>query len=64
MFVAGTVLCLGLTVGGILHDCAFPPTALCSDGTYSSSSNHSGTCSWHGGVRQWNPDPWWEALFE
>jgi hypothetical protein len=64
MFVIGTILCLGLTVGGMLHDVAFPPTALCSDGTYSSSSHHRGTCSWHGGVGQWNPDPWWEALFK
>jgi hypothetical protein len=29
------------------------PTALCRDGTYSYSANHSGTCSWHGGVAVW-----------
>ena len=28
-------------------------TAICRDGTYSYSQNHSGTCSHHGGVRQW-----------
>jgi hypothetical protein len=62
--VLATMLCLGLTVGGILHDLAFPPMALCSDGTYSDSSTRRGTCSWHGGVRQWAPDPWWKSLFE
>jgi hypothetical protein len=29
------------------------PTALCEDGTYSYSLNHSGTCSHHGGVSLW-----------
>ena len=29
------------------------PTALCRDGTYSFSEHRQGTCSWHGGVRQW-----------
>jgi hypothetical protein len=28
-------------------------TAQCSDGTYSFSENHRGTCSHHGGVSQW-----------
>ena len=28
-------------------------TAQCSDGTYSFSQHHSGTCSGHGGVSQW-----------
>jgi hypothetical protein len=27
-------------------------TAICNDGTYSHSENHSGSCSGHGGVRQ------------
>jgi micrococcal nuclease len=32
-----------------------PPdaSAICSDGTYSYSKNRGGTCSWHGGVREW-----------
>lgn len=32
-----------------------PPgaTATCRDGDYSYSTHHSGTCSGHGGVRQW-----------
>jgi uncharacterized protein DUF3761 len=32
-----------------------PPgaTAMCRDGDYSYSTHHSGTCSGHGGVRQW-----------
>ena len=29
------------------------PTARCTDGTYSYSENHSGTCSSHGGVAEW-----------
>ena len=28
-------------------------SAKCSDGTYSFSQHHSGTCSRHGGVAQW-----------
>lgn len=28
-------------------------TALCRDGTESYSEHHSGTCSGHGGVREW-----------
>jgi len=28
-------------------------TAVCMDGTYSYSAHDSGTCSYHGGVRQW-----------
>jgi len=32
-----------------------PPgaTAVCRDGDYSYSTHHSGTCSGHGGVREW-----------
>ncbi len=30
-------------------------TALCSDGTCSYSMHARGTCSYHGGVAQWNP---------
>ena len=62
--VLATTICIGLTFGGMLHDLAFPATARCSDGTYSSSAHHRGTCSWHGGVSQWSPDPWWQAVFE
>jgi hypothetical protein len=35
---------------------AGPPvgaTAICRDGDYSFSTHHTGTCSRHGGVRQW-----------
>jgi Protein of unknown function (DUF3761) len=28
-------------------------TAVCRDGDYSFSTHHTGTCSGHGGVRQW-----------
>lgn len=31
------------------------PTAICNDGTPSYSQHRSGTCSHHGGVRQWCP---------
>lgn len=62
-FQIGLLICFTLTAGGILHDVAFPPTARCVDGSYSSSEHRRGTCSWHGGVSQWNPDPWWEAPF-
>lgn len=44
-------------IGTIAGDSLWPPTALCSDFTYSYSEHHSGTCSWHGGVREWNPGP-------
>jgi hypothetical protein len=37
----------GGTPGGSSH------SALCNDGTYSDSTNCSGTCSSHGGVREW-----------
>ena len=33
------------------------PTALCRDGTYSYSAHRRGTCSHHGGVAEWNPNP-------
>lgn len=29
--------------------------AICSDG-WKSKSEGSGTCSWHGGVKEWKPD--------
>ncbi|MGO9732691.1 DUF3761 domain-containing protein [Mycobacterium sp.] len=31
------------------------PTAICNDGTPSYSQHRSGTCSHHGGVKQWCP---------
>jgi hypothetical protein len=31
------------------------PTAICNDGTPSTSPHRSGTCSHHGGVAQWCP---------
>jgi hypothetical protein len=52
----------GACLGAVVLACAgaatagTPPpgaTALCRDGTYSFSRHHSGTCSHHGGVRQW-----------
>jgi Protein of unknown function (DUF3761) len=48
-------------LGGVAHDVADPPSARCNDGTYSYSSTDSGTCSWHLGVGEWNPRPWWRA---
>ena len=59
-----TTLCLFLfLIGTIAGDSLWPPTALCGDSTYSYSEHHSGTCSWHGGVREWNPGPWWASPF-
>lgn len=39
-------------------------SARCRDSTYSYSATHQGTCSWHGGVIQWNPEipPWWRRF--
>ncbi len=63
IYLLGMLACVALTLGGMCHDVVFPPTARCNDGTYSSSNHHSGTCSWHGGVDEWNPDPWWQTIF-
>jgi hypothetical protein len=48
----------GLPPGGApgLVGSGAPPagaTAVCRDGDYSFSTHHTGTCSGHGGVRQW-----------
>jgi hypothetical protein len=50
-------------IGTIAGDSLWPPTARCNDSTYSYSEHPSGTCSWHGGVREWDPGPWWASLF-
>ncbi len=50
-------------IGTIAGDTLWPPAALCGDLTYSYSEHRSGTCSWHGGVREWNPGPWWVSPF-
>jgi hypothetical protein len=52
-----------LLVGTIAGDAFSPPTAQCRDFSYSYSEHNSGTCSWHRGVREWNPGPWWATLF-
>jgi hypothetical protein len=44
----------------IIGDMANPPSARCADGSLSFSAHHQGTCSWHGGVNEWNPPQWWE----
>jgi hypothetical protein len=38
-------------------------TALCEDGSWSSSTNRSGTCSGHGGIRKWFGKPPKRATF-
>ncbi|WP_076059620.1 MULTISPECIES: DUF3761 domain-containing protein [unclassified Mycobacterium] len=45
----------GLPPGGAPGLVGTPPgaTAICRDGDYSFSTHHTGTCSGHGGVRQW-----------
>lgn len=47
MLIAIVALC-----GSPLFVSPASAAAICNDGTYSSSSG-SGTCSHHGGVRQW-----------
>ena len=44
-----------VTDHGLVGGGAPPPgaTAICRDGDYSFSTHHTGTCSGHGGVRQW-----------
>lgn len=61
-YVLSLLLLVNLTIGGVLHDLVFPPGALCRDGSYSDSASRRGTCSWHGGVEEWNPGPWWGAI--
>jgi hypothetical protein len=51
-------------IGNIVGDSLSPPSALCADMSYSYSAHRSGTCSWHGGVREWDPGPWWASMFE
>lgn len=47
------------SVGNEVHSPAYAPsvpsgaTAICGDGTYSFSQSRRGTCSHHGGVREW-----------
>ncbi|MBV8788539.1 MAG: DUF3761 domain-containing protein [Mycobacterium sp.] len=40
---------------GLVSSGGTPPgaTAICRDGDYSFSTHHTGTCSGHGGVKQW-----------
>lgn len=60
------LLLVVFVIFGILNDAFWGHkyTALCVDGSYSSSRHHSGTCSWHGGVAEWNPRTryWWQSL--
>jgi Protein of unknown function (DUF3761) len=53
------VFVLLFVAGSIVGEILFPATAICSDGTLSFSAHDSGTCSWHGGVSEWHPSPWW-----
>ena len=59
-FVIASIATLVFFIFSLVGDTANPPTAVCADGSYSYSAHHEGTCSWHGGVREWNPPPWWE----
>lgn len=56
---------ISFITSGIVHDLFFVnlPIAECRDGSYSYSTHHQGTCSWHGGVAEWNPPApshWWQ----
>jgi len=57
-----TLVTLVFFIFSILGDVMDPPSALCADRTYSYSAHRQGTCSWHGGVAQWNPPLWWEKF--
>lgn len=74
-YLLATCICLMLAVGsvsrdwiegGLLDHPPQDPSALCRDGSYSYSAQHRGTCSWHGGVAEWNPEMppprWWQRL--
>jgi len=52
-------LCTMFLVGSIAGDLIDPPSARCTDGTYSYSANVRGTCSYHGGISEPAPEPWW-----
>ena len=59
-FVTRARLAIGVVFASVLvvlpAKASLPPagsTARCSDGTYSFSQHHSGTCSYHGGVAAW-----------
>jgi len=62
--VPALVFAFIFVIVGTIHDLTVEPhaSARCRDGHYSYSWNRSGTCSWHGGVAEWNPrvSPWWE----
>jgi hypothetical protein len=59
-FLLATIATLVFFIFSLVGDTANPPTAECVDGSYSYSAHDQGTCSWHGGIREWNPPPWWE----
>jgi len=52
-----TALALIIPWTGPTYDPLANVTAICKDGTYSYSQNRSGTCSHHGGVKQWIHKP-------
>jgi hypothetical protein len=67
LIAPAVVVTLGVAMAAVRHggsqqrpannDLCLPgarPTAICNDGVVSCSLNRAGTCSWHGGVRQWN----------
>ena len=63
LYVASWTDILGVAT---LHDLTIKThaSARCFDGSYSYSTNRQGTCSWHQGVRAWNPEipRWWKSL--
>ena len=48
-----TVVSLAIAPGALAGAPPIGATARCTDGTYSYSQSHSGSCSHHGGVAKW-----------
>ena len=69
VLIFASVAFIVVAAGSFTRDCLngtlfrHGPTALCVDGTYSYSHTHQGTCSWHHGVQDWQPEvPWWKRM--
>lgn len=57
MFIAAALIALSACAPEAPQQPEKPVTAICEDGTESFSKHASGTCSYHGGVREWINHP-------